>query len=170
MKNLKFNITENGVEVTMTKTINNKKSTGFTLDPIDERNRKRGYICDVIGSFHKRLIASLTRRIEACQQNLLNHIDSDSIICHNDDKIYWIRKDGSEGMFSINSFNIMENAIAQLKTGHYWQFANDINAVEQTVKALLNDTEQDHSDSGTFRYSELVSVLTSQMIEAVYES
>ena len=30
---------------------------------------------------------------------------------------------------------------------------------DQKIKALLNDTEQDHSDCGGFKYSELVSML-----------
>jgi hypothetical protein len=53
----------------------------------------------------------------------------------------------------------MKNAISVLKEGKWKQFLESGIYLDQTLKALLNDTEQDHSDEGSFKYSELVSLL-----------
>jgi hypothetical protein len=159
MKNLKFNVTENGLEITMTKTIKNYQSTGFEKEEtVEERNNRRGYICDLIGSFSPRIIASLTRRMEAMEENLMNHIDD--CTGHNGKVISWKRKDGTIGTFHINDFTVIQETISMLQRGEFWRFINDVHSVTQVIEGLINDTEQDHSDSGQFRYSELSHILT----------
>lgn len=160
MKNLKFNVTENGLEITMTKTIKNQRSSGLHIEEsVEDRNNRRGYICDVISSFSNRIIASLTRRAEAMEENFMNHIDDCFAI---DGKVInWKRKDGTTGKFYIQDFQKIEETIAMLKRGEYWRFINDIDSVTQVIEGFINDTEQDHSDEGQFRYSEFAHILTS---------
>ena len=126
-------------------------------ETLEARNRKRGLACDIVGAFSQRLIASLERRMAACQKKLLAHIEDAKAFDEN--FITWQRKDGREDHFIIGSFNAMKNAIKMLQGGAQWKFLQDRTAIDQTIKALLNDTEQDHSDANGFRYSELVSVL-----------
>ena len=163
MKNIKFQNTENGLSLCITQTIPSFESTGFEMSDYEVRQSRRAYVCDVIGAFSERLITSLTRRMEACQTNLLNHLEE--CVAHNGQVITWTRKDGSQGSFSIVSFEIMEKAICTLKKCAWWEFATNKMIVDQTIKALLNDTEQDHSDCGGFRYSELCSLLLSLLME-----
>jgi hypothetical protein len=101
--------------------------------------------------------------MEACQSNLLNHLED--CVAHDAQVITWTRKDGTQGGFSIVSFEVMEKAVCALKKGAWWEFATKKEMVDQTIKALLNDTEQDHSDCGGFRYSELCSTLISLLLE-----
>lgn len=163
MKNIKFQNTENGLSLCITQTIPNFEPTGFEMSDYEARQSRRGYICDIVGAFSMRLIASLTRRMQACQNNLLNHLEE--CVAHNGQVITWTRKDGSQGSFSIVSFEAMEKAVLSLKKGAWWEFATNKLMVDQTIKALLNDTEQDHSDAGSFRYSELCSILLSLLME-----
>ena len=165
MKNIKFQNTENGLSISITQTIKNYEPTGFEISPVEERNNHRGYTCDVIGAFSQRLIASLERRMQACQNNLLNHLED--CVSHHGEVITWVRKDGTQGSFSIKSFEVMEKAIAILKGGAWQKFINNGYMLEQSIKALMNDTEQDHSDTNGFRYSELVSVLIERYHEVV---
>lgn len=158
MKNFKFNVTENGLEITITKTIKNYQSTGFEKETVEERNNRRGYICDLIGSFSPRIISSLTRRMEAMEENLMNHIED--CTGHNGKVISWKRKDGTIGTFNLEDFEKIQETISMLQHGEFWRFINDVPSVTQVIEGLINDTEQDHSDSGRFRYSELSHILT----------
>lgn len=163
MKNIKFQNTENGLVVSIIQTVKNFEPTGFEMSEYEIKRSRRAYVCDIIGAFSERLIAAIKRRMEACQNNLLNHLED--CVSHNGQVISWIRKDGTTGSFSVVSFEIMEKAVASLKKGAWWEFATNKLMVDQTIKALLNDTEQDHSDAGSFRYSELCSVLLSLLSE-----
>ena len=159
MTHISFGKAENGnlsmsfvVEVPQTESImfSDKEAS-------EARNNKRAIACDIIGAFSERLIASLERRMSACQKKLLAHIENAKAIDGN--FITWRRKDGSEDHFIVGSFEAMKDAIKMLHSGAQWKFLQNRTAVDQTIKALLNDTEQDHSDANGFRYSELVSVL-----------
>ena len=114
------------------------------------RKRAEAYLFDLIGS--------LERRMRACQENLIRHLDD---IEYSDDcgHIVYRRKDGSTGTFNVPSFNAMKDAVKALKQSCWRDFSNHPIWIDQTIKALLNDTEQDHSDCGGFKYSELVSML-----------
>lgn len=163
MKNIKFQNTENGLSISITQTIPNFEPTGSKMSDFEVRLSRRAYVSDIIGAFSERLIVSIERRMEVCQNNLLNHLED--CVSHNGQAISWIRKDGTQGSFSIVSFETMEKAVASLKKGTWLEFATNKMMVDQTIKALLNDTEQDHSDAGSFRYSELCSTLLSLLME-----
>ena len=157
MERINFENTANGLVLSFDVTIPNYVPTGFEAN--EPHSVREGFISDIIGSFSKLLIGSLKRRMSACRTNLLNHLEN--CTAHNGQVITWKRKDGSEGSFSIVSFQTMESAILCLQQGCYLEFSKNKSYVEQTIKALMNDTEQDHSNSGEFRYSELVSILLS---------
>lgn len=148
-------LTENGISFQIP-FVNKQAGSDFDLDKA--RMRNLGYAYDLLGSFSARLIASLERRMKACFTNLINHIND---IEYSDGcgQIIYQRKDGSFGKFNVTSYNIMDNAISLLKDGKWKQFLESGIYLDQTLKALLNDTEQDHSDEGSFKYSELVSLL-----------
>ena len=94
----------------------------------------------------------------ACQGNLVRHLDD---IEYSDEcgHIVYRRKDGSTGTFNVPSFNAMKDAVVALKQSRWRDFKNTPVWIDQTIKALMNDPEQDHSDIGKLKYSDLVSFL-----------
>jgi hypothetical protein len=53
----------------------------------------------------------------------------------------------------------MKDALVALRNGKYKSFVENKCWIDQTLKALLNDTEMHHEDKGSFKYSELISLL-----------
>lgn len=135
---------------------NKQKGQDFDIDRT--RKRTEAYVFDLIGSFAPRIIASLERRMAACQGNLVRHLDD---IEYSDEcgHIVYRRKDGSTGTFNVPSFNAMKDAVVALKQSRWRDFRNTPAWIDQSIKALMNDTEQDHSDIGKLKYSDLVSFL-----------
>ena len=134
----------------------NRAGSDFDIDK--NRKRRESWAFDLIGSFSQRMIASLERRMKACQENLVRHLD-DVIYSDECGHIEYARKDGSIGQFNVPSFRAMQDAVKALKQSCWRDFINNPVWIDQTLKALLNDTEQDHSDCGTLKYSNLVSFL-----------
>lgn len=135
---------------------NKQKGSDFDIDRV--RTRHETYAWDLLGSFSKRLIASLERRMKACRENLIRHIDN---IEYSDEcgHIVYVRKDGTRGTFNVSSYECMQQAVKALKQSCWKEFMHNPFWADQTLKALLNDTEQDHSDEKNLKYSELVSLL-----------
>ena len=159
MKNTSFRFTENGIQMECQIGINycnKQKGSDFDIDAA--RQRSKGYALDLIGSYSPLLIASLERRMQACEQNLINHLND---IEYADDcgHIVYVRKDKTRGTFNVPSFVSMKNAVKALQQGQFKSFFENKCWVDQTLKALLNDTEIHHNDQGCFKYSELVSLL-----------
>lgn len=142
---------------------NKQKGVDFDIDK--SRKRAEAFLFDLIGSFAPRMIASLERRMCACQENLIRHLDD---IEYSDEHghIVYRRKDGSTGTFNVASFNSMKDAVVALKQSKWREFKNNPFWIDQTLKALLNDTEQDHSDCGKLKYSDLVSFLCEAHVNA----
>ena len=112
---------------------------------------------DVIGEFSSYLIVLLKRRGEACMKLLRSHIND---VFFNDGFIIaWHRKDGTVGYFCIPGYENIQCAIRILEDGQYEEFLKNPQAVDQAIKAIMNDPELDHSDAGSFKFSELVSIL-----------
>lgn len=166
MKNVRITTTENGIGFQIP-FMNKQAGSDFDLDKV--RMRNLGYAYDLLGSYSVRLIASLERRVKACFTNLINHIDD---IEYSDGcgQIVYRRKDGSFGKFNVPSYNDMKDAINLLKEGKWKSFLDGGMYIEQTLKALLNDTEQDHSDSDSFKYSELISLLCEFYSKSIMDS
>ena len=159
MKNTTFSETEKGVLMSFDLLIPKKsgKPAGSDFDLDKARQKGIALMMDVIGAFSPRIIASLERRMQACQSLLIAHIND---IEYNDGMhICWRRKDGTGGDFNIPSFEAMQNCIKALEKSDFKMFCTRRSWIDQVLKALLNDTEQDHSDMGGFRYSQLVSIL-----------
>lgn len=135
---------------------NKQKGADFDIDK--SRKRAEAYLFDLIGSFAPRMIASLERRMKACQDNLVRHLDD---IEYSDEcgHIVYRRKDNSTGNFNVPSFKLMQEAVKTLRQSNWREFKDNAWYIDQTLKALLNDTEQDHSDCGQLKYSDLVSFL-----------
>jgi len=159
MKTTNIQITENGIQLMCQIGINfcnKQKGSDFDIDAA--RQRSKGYALDLIGSYSPLLIASLERRIQACEQNLINHLN-DIEYADSCGHIVYVRKDKTRGSFNVSSFNAMKNAIKALQQGQFKSFFENKCWIDQTLKALLNDTEIHHNDQGCFKYSELVSLL-----------
>ena len=144
------------------------KQKGVDFDINKSRRRAEAFLFDLIGSFSTRMIASLERRMHACQENLICHLND---VEYSDEcgHIVYRRKDGSTGTFNVPSFNAMKDAIVALKQGKWREFKDNPLWIDQTLKALLNDTEQDHSDIGKLKYSDLVSFLCEAHINSLDE-
>lgn len=153
-------MTTNGVQIR--KIINitycNKQQSGSDFDVDKARLDGLGMMLDIIGSFSPRIIKALERRMNACMSLLLSHID-DIEYCDEMGHICWRRKDGTPGNFNVHSFEAMDECIGVLKRSEFKKFTQNKLWIDQVLKALLNDTTQDHSDSGAFKYSQLVSIL-----------
>lgn len=159
MKNVVFNETEKNVEMYFTLLIPKKIELSRCSDEDIDKARQRGLavMLDCIGAFSERIIASLERRMQACQKLLLQHLED---ITFNDGRhICYRRKDNTEGNFNVPSFQAMQDCIKALEHSCFKEFTQKKFWVDQTLKALLNDTEQDHSDCNGFKYSQLVSIL-----------
>jgi hypothetical protein len=146
---MKVKITENAVELT-------------TTIPLMENEEGRN-VCnpnkalDIIGSFSAYLTLLLKRRMEACSKLLNNHLND---VFYNDGfRIAWHRKDGSVGYFNTISYGTMCEAVHTLQLGNYKTFLDSKSMIDQVIKAIMNDPDLDHADSGSFKFSELVSVL-----------
>jgi hypothetical protein len=159
MKNTTFSETEKDVLMSFDLLIPKKsgKPAGSDFDLDKARQKGVALMIDIVGAFSPRIIASLERRMQACQRNLLNHLED---IEYNDGQhICWRRKDGTGGDFNIPSFQAMQDCVKALEHSCFREFCSMKTWIDQTLKALLNDTEQDHSDCGGFRYSRLISIL-----------
>ena len=159
MKNTTFSETEKGVLMSFDLLIPKRsgKPAGSDFDLDKARQRGINLMADIIGTFSPRIIASLERRMQACQSLLVAHIND---IEYNDGQhICWRRKDGTGGDFNIPSFQAMQDCVKALEHSNFIEFCTKKVWIDQTLKALLNDTEQNHSDMGGFRYSQLVSIL-----------
>lgn len=115
----------------------------------------------IIKAFCPRIIESLKRRMTACQQLLINHVND---IEYNDGTtICWRRKDGSSGCFNIPSFKAMQSALEKLCKDEPDLTGGEI---DQILKALLNDTEKiSHEDANGYKWSELISILCWRHVE-----
>ena len=160
MKNTVFSMTENGIQMNVQIRINycNKQKGGSDFDIDAMRQRSKGYALDLIGAYSSILIASLERRMQACEQNLIRHLD-DIEYSDNCGHIVYVRKDKTCGGFNVPSFNAMKDAIKALSQSQFKSFFENKLWIDQTLKALLNDTEMHHEDKGCFKYSELISLL-----------
>lgn len=154
---MEVELKNNAVEITTTIPLMQNDEGFNTCNP--------GKALDIVGSFSGYLIVLLTRRKDACMKLLRNHIND--VFYNNGFTIAWHRKDGTTGYFNIPSYQVMEDAIKLLKDGKYKVFLEYTAMVDQTIKAIANDPELDHSDCGSFKFSELVSVLCEY--HAMYE-
>lgn len=160
MKNTVFSTTENGIQMNVQIGINycNKQQHGSDFDIDRARERSKGYALDLIGAYSPILIASLKRRMQACEQNLIRHLE-DIEYADNCGHIIYVRKDKTHGSFNVPSFNAMKDAVKALSQSEFKAYFENKSWIDQTLKALLNDTEQHHEDKGCFKYSELISLL-----------
>lgn len=160
MKNTSFEMTENGIQMICQIGINycNKQQHGSDFDIDAMRQRSKGYALDLIGAYSPILIASLERRMQACEQNLVRHLD-DIEYADNCGHIVYVRKDKTRGNFNVPSFNAMRDAVKALSQSQFKSFLENKIWIDQVLKALLNDTEMHHEDKGYFKYSELISLL-----------
>ena len=133
-----------------------QKGSDFDIDKCCKQ--REAWLFDLIGSYRDVIIASLERRMQSCQNNLIRHI-GDVVESDEYGHIVYRRKDSSEGNFNTYSFNEMQDAVKALKQSCWREYINNPFWIDQTIKAFLNDTVQDHSDKGIFKYSDLVSFL-----------
>ena len=160
MKNTVFSMTENGIQMMCQIGINycNKQQHGSDFDLDAMRQKSKNYALDLIGAYSSILIASLERRMQACEQNLIRHLD-DIEYADNCGHIVYVRKDKTRGSFNVPSFNAMKDAVKALSQSQFKSFFENKCWIDQTLKALLNDTEMHHEDMKGFKYSELISLL-----------
>lgn len=138
-----------------------------------DKVRSADYRYDIMMAFSGLIIESLGRRMKACQEKLLNHLN-DIEYADEMGHIVFRRKDRSHGNFNVSSFKEMQEAIHLLeKQGvrmYYDAFLTKPVYLDQTLKALLNDPELDRSTRKGIRFSELVSLLTEAYFHAGYKS
>lgn len=171
MKNTTILTTANGIELITKININycNKKPiAGSDFDIDSARQRGKAYAMDVIGSFSPIIIALLKRRMQACMENLTCHLN-DIEYADEAGHICWTRKDGSAGNFNVGSFTAMKECIENLRHSRYKFVVSNRLWIDQILKAILNDTEHDHSDQGGFKWSTLISILMELHLQPIMD-
>ena len=109
---------QNGSSIMLPADITQIAGSDFDVDKAKVRGL--GLMLDIIGAFSPRIIASLTRRMNACQNLLINHIND---IEYNDGMhICWRRKDGQYGDFNVPSYQAMQDAITVLELSRFKEF------------------------------------------------
>lgn len=146
---MKIEIKNNAVEITTTIPLMMNDEGLRVCDPIKA--------LDIIVTFSPYIIELLSKRMEACMKLLRAHVND--VIFNNGYTIAWRRKDNSIGYFNAPSYQVMEEAVKLLKDGEYNKYMKSLPMIDQTIKAIMNDPDLDHSDRGNYKFSQLVSVL-----------
>lgn len=156
----KVSVTSNGIQIRNIIDISfcNKQKKGSDFDSDKAKERGLNMMLDIIGAFSPRLIASIKRRINACRTNLLNHLNNIEY-CDEMGHICYRRDDGTVGNFNTRSFEAMDDCVKALEHSRFLEFVQNKLWIDQMLKALLNDPEQDHLDCNGFKYSQLISIL-----------
>ena len=136
----------------------NKQQHGSDFDLDYARTRCISYGLDLLGTYSEIIMSSLVHRMTACMNNLKNHFN-DIEYCDECGHIVYVRKDNTRGQFNVPSYEAMQDAIKALQQSSYKEFLENPVWVDQTLKALLNDTEHHQVDLKEFKYSELISLL-----------
>ena len=117
----------------------------------------KGTCADIIGAFSSRIIASLERRQDACKAKLFKNIGT-AYTDSNHMQIFY--KEGNRlCSFNMPSYEAMSDCIKALQFSEFRDVLDEPMWIDQIIKALLHDTEQNHEDAGGFKYSQLVSML-----------
>ena len=112
---------------------------------------------DIIGAFSSRIIGSLERRQEACKAKLFKNIGT---AFTDPDGLQIVYKENNHTcIFNMSSYEAMSECIKALQFSKFRAVLEKPMWIDQIIKALLNDTEQNHEDAGGFKYSQLVSML-----------
>ena len=130
---------------------------GSDYDLDKQRIESKEYTRKLLRVYKDILIGSLTRRMQACSHNLANHL-KDIIYADEEGHIIYRREDNSLGNFNLPVFEAMRDCIILLDQALPIVLENPI-MIDQMLKALLNDTEHNNEDRGTYKYSELISML-----------
>ena len=143
---------EEGIQLTMLLPVREPN-----LDDVLTQNQVKGICADIIGAFSSRIIASLERRQDACKAKLFKNIGTAFTDPNGLQIVY--KEDNRTCIFSMFSYEAMSDCIKALQFSHFRAVLENPVWIDQIIKALLNDTEQNHEDAGGFKYSQLVSML-----------
>lgn len=142
----------------------NKLSISFNvLIPLKDElpttyQTRNEYYIEVLSKYRNIIIGTLERRMQACQNNLLVHIND--IVFNDGNQIGYKRNDGSIHFFNVLSFELMQQGVEDLKENNFQMVIDNTPLIEQIVKAICNDNEKlDKSDKGSTKFSDLISVL-----------
>lgn len=114
---------------------------------------------DILGAFSSRIAESLKRRMGACMEKLFAHIGSAYVLEDSNMQVFYTAKNNRLEAFNRPSFEVMAETVRNLELSRWNDVLENRAAIDQILKALLNDTEQNHEDAGGFKYSQLVSLL-----------
>ena len=143
---------EEGIQLTMLLPVREPD-----FDNVLTEGQVKGICADIIGAFSSRIIASLERRQEACKAKLFKNIGTAFTDPNGLQIVY--KEDNRTCIFNMLSYNAMSDCIKALQFSQFRAVLENSMWIDQIIKALLNDTEQNHEDAGGFKYSQLVSML-----------
>ena len=144
--------TEEGIRLSMILPVREPNPENFLTE-----DQAMARCMDILGSFSKRIIASLERRQEACKAKLFKNLGT-AFTDPNCMQIGYM-EDKRLCTFNMPSYGAMSDCIKALKFSQFRSVLENPTMIDQIIKALLNDTEQNHEDAGGFKYSQLVSML-----------
>lgn len=129
------------------------------IDPADIFTEiKLKAICiDILSAFSNRIIDALRRRQAACKAKLFKNLGT-AYTDSNHMQIFY--KEGNRlCSFNMPNYEAMSDCIKALRFSKFRAVLDEPTWIDQIIKALLNDPDQNHEDAGGFKYSELVSLL-----------
>ena len=143
---------EEGIQLTMLLPVREPD-----FDNVLTESQVKGTCADIIGAFSSRIIASLERRQNACKAKLFKNIGTAFTDPDGLQIVY--KEDNRTCIFNMPSYEAMSDCINALQFSQFRSVLESPMWIDQIIKALLNDTEQNHEDAGGFKYSQLVSML-----------
>lgn len=129
------------------------------IDPADilTESKLKANCTAIFNAFSSRIIAALKRRQAACKAKLFKNIGT--AFTDSNGMQIWYKEGNRLCSFNMLSYAAMSDCIKAFQFSEYHAVLREPAWIDQIIKALLNDPEQNHEDAGGFKYSELVSML-----------
>lgn len=125
-----------------------------------EDYRSRSNEIKTVKAYAEDLRSSLERRAQACVKNLM---DNATNTCYVDEwHVEW-----PKGQFNLPSYESIQRGIKHLKKEDYEAFLSDGPALDQTLKAIMNDSVVLPERINDTRRSELISLLMNSMLSDI---
>lgn len=151
MKTIKTNIEKRTVEITFSIPFVNKTSP---------KQMSIDYAANIVGAFRDYLVLVLEARMHALTNNLILH--KDDVTFNNGELIAYSRKDNTSVVFDLNKYKAAEEAVERLNKEDYIKFITKPSLVKQVLEGLPW-VEKPEDNRGSFKYSDLVSVLVNSL-------
>lgn len=124
--------------------------------------------CDIIGTYAKVLIQTLTNRLGACYFEVARAHYDGRVYYNDGERIEYTRNNKIVHSYNTPSVEVMKDAIKALEHSDWKFFLHNAPMLEQTIKAIMNDPNLEKVDLASFSWADLTSTLTNYLMAAAY--